>query len=230
MEKALQRIMLLGVLTLPCCNSVQLPTNSAQGEAASVQQQALLVVPLPPSFLPNPYRGAEFQSNNDEDAIYATYLQNTEMFPDDSVCESNLEARLKGASLVNSIEIDWVTRPYLAWGGTWCEGAVVGPVKYLFTIQEAHVSYLASEEQKIDFTYSCYVQYARQSEQEIWKKGFLKYGQGFTKGHRKYVPTPVSIFTASLPGKATDWEPEIKYLRSGYSCTDATENRNDPES
>jgi hypothetical protein len=109
MEKALQRIMLLVALTLPGCNSAELPTNIAQGEAASVQQQALLVLPLPPSFLPIPYKGAEFQPTNNEDAIYATYLQYTEMFPDDGICESNLVERLKGASQVNSIDIDWVT-------------------------------------------------------------------------------------------------------------------------
>jgi hypothetical protein len=213
MEKALLLIVLLVALTLTGCNSTQLPTNNTQGEAASVQQQVLLLVPPPPSFLPNPYRGAEFQPTNNEDAIYATYLQNTEMFPDDRVCESNLFERLKGASQASSIEIDWVTKPYLAWGGVWKKRAVVGPVEYLFTIQEAHVTYQAGNDKKVDLTYSCYVQYAKQREQAIWKKGFLKYGQGFTQGHKKYVPTPVSIFTSSLPGKPTDWEPGIKYYR-----------------
>jgi len=213
MEKALLLIVLLVVPTLTGCNSNRLLTNSTQGDAALAQKQVLLPVPLPPSFLPNPYRGAEFQPANNEDANYATYLQNTEMIPDERVCESNLVERLKGASQVGSVKIDWVTKPYLAWGGVRHKGAVIGPVEYLFAIKEAHVTYQASNEQEIELTYSCYVQYANQREQAIWKKGYLNYGQGFTQGHKKYVPTPVSIFTSSLPGKATDWEPGIKYYR-----------------
>lgn len=215
MEKALLLIVLLVALTLPGCYSTQLLSDGTQGEVASVQQQTLLLVPPPPSFLPNPYRGVEFQPTNDEHVNYASYLQNTEMFPDDGICENNLIERLKGDSQGSSIDIDWVTKPYLAWGGVWNKGAVVGPVEYLFTIQEAHVTYQAGNEKKVDLTYSCYVQYAKQREQAIWKKGFLKYGQGFTQGHRKYVSNPVSFFTSSLPGKATDWEPGIKYYRGG---------------
>ena len=92
MEKGTKRIMLVIALVF------LVHTESALGEVASVQLKGYVAVPLPPSFLPNPYRGAEFQSTNNEDAIYAEYLQKTEMFPDDSICESNLIERLKGDS------------------------------------------------------------------------------------------------------------------------------------
>ncbi len=218
MNMDIQRIMILIVFALSGCNSTP-PPAAATDDDISSEPTTMLVIPTPPSFFPTPYKGAKFAPINKESVDYARYLAHTEMFPDTGVCERNLMGNLRGGSIVGSI--DWVTRPYLAWGGIRDNGTVVGPVRFLFSIKEAHVSYQIEDGPRHDFTYSCYVQYAAQWEKKIWRKGFLKYGEGITQGHRRYVPTRVNTFDSSPPGKTNDWEPGIKYYREKRPDGDA---------
>ena len=205
----------LGVLVLTlltaACTPPQVESEDVENTVKPRQSSTFLVVPHPPSFLPNPYAGIEFPATTEENALYANYLQKTELFPDHRLCEHSLKIRIHGRSDENSLRIEWVVNPYLAWGGSRDKGAVVGPVRHLFSIMEAHISFQDNSDQEINATFSCYVQYAAQRESMIWRKGFLKYGDGLSAGHRKYVSTSVSHFTANLPGKPDVWETGVKY-------------------
>lgn len=211
-----QPVLSVLVLTLltSACSTTQPAKEDLEIAAIPVQSNPDLVVPPPPSFLPNPYAGTEFSPSTKENERYGRYLQKTELFPDHRLCEHNLKIRLHGRSDESSLRIDWVVNPYLAWGGVRDKGAVVGPVHYLFSIMEAHITFQNLSDQEINATFSCYVQYASQYENTIWRKGFLKYGDGLTAGHRKYVPTSVTHFTSNLPGKPDVWETGVKYYGS----------------
>jgi len=200
----------LTLLTV-ACTPPEAEIDNLELAVKTIQSSTFLLVPHPPSFLPNPYAGAEFPPSTEENALYAGYLQKTELFPDHRLCEHNLRIRIHGRSDESSLRIDWVINPYLAWGGGREKGAVVGPVHHLFSIMEAHISFQDNSDQEINATFSCYVQYASQYENKIWRKGFLKYGDGLSAGHRKYVSTSVSHFTANFPGKPDVWETGVKY-------------------
>ncbi|GEM_PF-3075640 len=207
-------VLVLTLLT-SACTEQQVVNDDVQIRVRPKRPSAFLVVPHPPSFLPTPYAGTEFPPTTEENALYASYLQKTELFPDHRLCEHNLKIRIHGRSAEDSLRIDWVINPYLAWGGVRDKGAVVGPVHHLFSIMEAHVSFQNNSDQEVNATFSCYVQYASQHESKIWRKGFLKYGDGLSAGHRKYVSTPVSHFTSNFPGKPDAWETGVKYYKGG---------------
>jgi hypothetical protein len=172
-----------------------------------------LAIPQPPASLPKPYTGASIQPATPEEQEYTNYLLSTALLPDQAICDRNLLQRMQGVAKPGSMKRDWVTKPFLAWGGIWKVGAVVGPVEHLYSITEAHVTWQNQQGQERKSTYSCYVQYARQPEVGIWRIRHLKYGSYTNEGHKKYASGPAAPFTSAPPGPDTGSEPGIKYYR-----------------
>ncbi len=57
----------------------------------------------------------------------------------------------------------------------------------LWSSTEAHVTYVKSSNQTRKSTFSCFVRYAKQSEEEVWQEGKLRYGSCMKKGHQKFI-------------------------------------------
>src|SRR5262245_9593440 len=216
----MRRAILLSIIISGCATAPPGPPASKPPPtpgATVVLTRAPLAVPQPPSFLPKPYADAKIAASTPDEVAYAKYLRETELFADEGICDRNLNDRLRGVAKPDSVGSEWVTPPFLAWGGIWNVGAVVGPVQYLFSIKEAHVVYEDMQGKQTQATYSCYVQYAKQEEQSVWRQGFLKYGYGLKDGHEKYVSFPARQFSVARPGLALTWESGIKYYRKDSS-------------
>jgi len=172
---------------------------------------APLVVPPPPSGLPRPYLGADMKADSPEQQAYARYLLTTTMFPDRATCEGYLSERMRRDAAPGSLKWQWVTDPFLAWGGIRKVGVVVGPVEYLYAITEAHLTWQDAQGKDRKSTFSCYVQYASQKDVAIWRAGYLKYGYGLQDGHGRHVSGPAWLLGAAPSGSTDRWEPGILY-------------------
>ena len=209
---------LVPLLLVACVSGCAMrPQEPAIAPAAATAVMAIpiptLAIPQPPASLPLPYAGADIRPSTAEEHRYAAYLWATKMLPNQALCESNLSQRLQTVAKPDSTKWNWVTKPFLAWGGIWKVGAVIGPVEHLYSITEAHVTWLDMQNVEHRQTFSCYVQYARQGEVGIWRVGHLRYGSYINEGHKKYVSGPAAPFGAALPGPDAGWEPGIKYYR-----------------
>lgn len=205
-------VLLLFIINLLGCTS-HLREPSPSTVNTVIIPAPTLAIPQPPGRLPLPYAGAEIRPTTAEEQDYANYLWTTKMLPDQVLCESNLAQRLQSVAKPGSSQWTWVTKPFLAWGGIWKQGAVVGPVQYLFSITEAHITWLDLQNQEHKQTFSCYVQYAQQGEAGIWRVGHLRYGSYMNEGHQKYASGPAIPFGVALPDPNAGWEPGIKYYR-----------------
>jgi hypothetical protein len=172
----------------------------------------VLQLPLPQGF-PLPYAHVKLTPRNDEEAAYLDYLRTTQVFPDEGVCTRELKRRGDGKIRRDSLQIDWVTPPFLAWGGKLGGDAIVGPIEHLYAITEAHLTYELPDGTTKQGTFACFAQYAGFRESAIWRAGHVKYGAYTNAGHGKYTSGPALLFTHAPSGTPTTWEPGIRYLR-----------------
>jgi len=201
--------------------------------AVAAQPAEGMLVPAPAGGLPLPYERNTFEPANPVDEAYANYLRTTRMFPSVATCSAHLLRTLRqlrpsdklpdpwyakrtdlGANAPQSVELisnDWVTEPYLAWGGTRERGVQVGPLSSAFSLMESHLVYKTADGELKKATYACYVQYASRDETEIWLMGAVKYGAYLTAGHKKYTSGPAKSFGSAAPGFASKWDPQIRY-------------------
>lgn len=148
-----------------------------------------------------------------EEAAYLDYLRTTQVFPDEAVCTRELKRRAEGKIRPGSLQADWVTPPFLAWGGKLGGDAIVGPIEHLYAITEAHLAYRLPDGTARQVTFACFAQYADVSESAIWRAGHVKYGAYTSAGHGKYTSGPARLFTHAPSGTPATREPDIRYLR-----------------
>ena len=170
-------------------------------------------LPLPGPF-PLPYANLAIAAQDDIEKDYLTYLRTTQVFPDQGVCTREIERRAAGKVRSGSLTIAWVTPPYLAWGGKLGGDAIVGPIRHLYSITEAHVS-LEGLDHKVPalLTLSCFAQYPELHETGIWRAGHIRYGAYVNAGHGKYLSGAAVPFGQAPSGTPTAWDPQIRYLR-----------------
>ena len=185
---------------------------TVRAEDAPAGTREALQLPLPQGF-PLPYAHVQLAPRNDEEAAYVDYLRTTLVFPDEGVCTRELKRRGEGKIRRDSLRIDWVTPPFLAWGGTSGGDAIVGPIEHLYAITEAHLAYELPDGATRQVTFACFAQYAGFRETAIWRAGHVKYGAYTTPGYGKYTSGPAHLFTQAPPGSPATWEPDIRYLR-----------------
>ena len=182
--------------------------------ACAGEETPALAIPVPRVGLPTPYSSVNFAPASEEQRQYVRYLQQTALFPDQAVCDRALTKHFRKLVPPKSITRDWVTKPFLAWGGTiGKKGANVGPVSSLFSIIEAHVTFATPDGAEQRWTYSCVVNYAGISERQAWRKGRVIYIGYGAEGHNKYQTGPVIRLTTAPPGKPVEWEPGFRYYR-----------------
>ena len=208
----------LVLLSSSGCAIQQIPDAASPkplAPAVKAEEQPPLAIPQPPAHLPKPYASASIQPGTAEEKEYANYLWSTTMLPNQALCDQNLSMQMQSTAKSGSVKREWVTKPFLAWGGIWKKGAVVGPVQYLYAITEAHVTWQDQQGLERKSTYSCYVQYALQRETAVWRQGHLKYGSYTSEGHKKYASGPASApFAVAPPDPDSGWEPGIRYYRA----------------
>ena len=174
-----------------------------------------LAIPVPKVGLPTPYGSVKFAPASEEQRQYVQYLQQTALFPDQAVCDRALAKNFKKLVSPKSIKSVWVTKPFLAWGGTiGKKHANVGPITSLYSIIEAHVTFASRDGVEQRQTYSCAVQYAGIAERNIWRKGRIVYFGFGAEGHHKYQTGPAIPIGASPPGQPSEWEPGFRFYRS----------------
>ena len=189
-----------------------LAAPGTRAEDAGTGAGPALQLPLPQGF-PLPYGHLRPIPRNDEEAAYLDYLRTTQVFPDEGVCTRELKRRAEGKIRPDSLRIDWVTPPFLAWGGKLEGDAIVGPIEHLYAITEAHLTFAVPDGMTKQVTFACYAQYAGFREAAIWRAGHVKYGAYANAGHGKYTSGPARLFTHAPPGTPTTWETGIRYLR-----------------
>ena len=190
-----------------------MPARAHETEAPASAAGQALQLPLPQGF-PLPYAHLTLTPRNDEEAAYLHYLRTTRVFPDEALCTRELKRRVDARLDPDSLRIDWVTPPFLAWGGKLGGDAIVGPIEHLYAITEAHVTFTAPDGQTRQGTFACFAKYADLREAAIWRAGHVKYGAYTTPGHGKYTSGPARLFTQAPPGNPATWEPDIRYLRN----------------
>lgn len=193
---------------------LSVPAWAQDGASAPAAPAALptLQLPLPQPF-PLPYQHVTLTPRDDNEAVYLNYLRTSQVFPDQALCTRELERRVEGKIKPDGLKIDWVTPPFLAWGGKIGGDAIVGPIEHLYSITEAHITFEQNDGNKILATFACFAKYADVKESDIWRAGHVKYGAYVNAGHGKYTSGPARIFTHAPSGSPTVWEKEIRYLR-----------------
>lgn len=165
-----------------------------------------------PGPFPIPYASATIATASQQQRDFVGYLKTTPLFPDQAACTDELLRRLAGKVKENTIRIDWVTPPFLAWGGQRGK-VVVGALETLYALTEAHIRAEKPDGSELKLTYSCYAQYARFSDSDAWRAGHVRYGAYIKAGHEKYITGPAQMFMHAPPGQASKWEAQIRYYR-----------------
>jgi hypothetical protein len=185
--------------------------NAADQVPAADLARTAPALPMPGPF-PIPYASATIATDSPQQRDFVDYLKTTPLFPDEAACTDELLRRLDGKVKENTVRIDWVTPPFLAWGGQRGK-VVVGALETLYAITEAHVTAEKADGPELKLTYSCYVQYARFPDTDIWRAKHVRYGAYIKTGHEKYITGPAVMFMHAAPGKASKWEAQIRYYR-----------------
>jgi hypothetical protein len=157
-------------------------------------------VPVPSSGLPRPYSSTQFEANSPEQEAYFQYLRTTPLLPDREFCLKILDERLSPDVDRPSLKLEWTEDSILA-QGTCCAG--------FFVLTEAHLTYRDDKGMLDKATFSCFVQYPKQTEKSAWRSGKIKYGGCTEKGHRSYIMCPVRLPWAEVPDPSARWQEDI---------------------
>jgi hypothetical protein len=199
-------------MKLKLVSIVSVAAAACMSQAGGAERGSALAIPVPKQGLPRPYSSVTFSPASDEQAQYAQYLQQTALFPDQATCDRALTKLYRKVGPAESIKRTWVTKPFLAWGGTsGSKHANVGPVSSLYSIIEAHVSFVTREGVEQRQTFSCAVNYAGISDRNVWRKGHVVYIGSSAEGHNKYQTGPANRLTIGPPGEPDDWEAGFRY-------------------
>jgi len=199
----------LGPLVVACQAGSGGASNSAPAAAANDRHDWQMLKPV--DTLPYPYRDTPFSPHTPLEQAYVDYLQRTPLIPDRTECGHLFDGQLQANHFQPRQSRTWVTDPFLAWGGIWQKGVVVGPVQYLYSLTEVHELFGSGPADMRRITHSCFVQYPSLTESSIWQKGHVKYGIYLVEGLKDHISGPASIAETAPPGPVERWEPGIRY-------------------